>query len=97
MSIIKNKMLKYIIAAREAKNHFGELLDIAQKAPVTIEKKGRPVAIVISLEEYQQLKSSKEAIPSPIDFKLWIGYARKAPQNLHPKFHSDDDLWKEDD
>ena len=32
------------MSAKDAKNHFGELLLEAQKAPVTIEKNGRPVA-----------------------------------------------------
>lgn len=43
----------------EAKNHFSSLLDTAQRVPVTIEKKGQPVAVVISGAEfaiYQKLK-----------------------------------------
>lgn len=43
----------------KAKTHFGALLDMAQRNPVTIEKKGRPVAVMISESEYaayQQLK-----------------------------------------
>jgi len=31
------------IAAREAKNRFGSLMDVAQREPVAIEKHGRPV------------------------------------------------------
>jgi prevent-host-death family protein len=42
------------LAAREAKNRFGHLMDQAQREPVTIEKNGRPVAVVISMEEYQR-------------------------------------------
>lgn len=38
--------------ALEAKTHFGRLLDTAQREPVTIEKHGRAVAVVISTEEY---------------------------------------------
>lgn len=41
-------------ASREAKNHFGSMLDDAQREPVTITRKGRPVAIVLSLEEYNE-------------------------------------------
>ncbi|WP_424522213.1 type II toxin-antitoxin system Phd/YefM family antitoxin, partial [Rubrivirga sp.] len=36
------------LAATEAKNHFGRLLDRAQREPVTIEKQGRPVAVMLS-------------------------------------------------
>ena len=35
------------MSAKDAKNHFGELLLEAQKAPVTIEKNGRPVAVTV--------------------------------------------------
>lgn len=42
------------ISASEAKTHFGALMDKAQKEPVTIEKQGRPVAVVISFEDYQE-------------------------------------------
>lgn len=41
------------IASTKAKSNFGELLDTAQREPVTIEKKGRPVAVVVSIEEYK--------------------------------------------
>lgn len=44
------------IAAREAKIHFGELIDKAQREPISIEKHGRPVAVIMSSEEYKQIK-----------------------------------------
>ena len=47
------------IAAAEAKSHFGALLDTAQREPVMIEKKGRPVAVVVSCEEYKTHESLK--------------------------------------
>lgn len=49
------------IAALEAKNRFGELLDTAQREPVTIEKHGRPVAVVVSAEEYDAIQAMKLA------------------------------------
>lgn len=42
-------------AATKAKNHFGQILDTAMTEPVTIEKKGRPVAVLLSFAEYQRL------------------------------------------
>jgi len=39
------------IAAREAKNRFGTLMDTAQREPVAIEKHGRPLAVLMSVEE----------------------------------------------
>ena len=40
-----------VFGAREAKDEFGRLLDTARREPVTIEKKGRPVAVVLSIED----------------------------------------------
>ncbi len=51
------------LGAREAKNEFGRMLDAAQRENVLIEKKGRPVAVVLSIEEYQLLENSQD--------KLW--------------------------
>jgi len=47
------------IAAREAKNRFGTLMDTAQREPVAIEKHGRPVAVLMSVEEYKTIKFSR--------------------------------------
>ena len=43
------------MSAKEAKNGFGLLLDTARAEPVTIEKHGRPVVVVLSVEEYERL------------------------------------------
>jgi prevent-host-death family protein len=42
-------------AATEVKNHFGQILDITRTEPVTVEKQGRPVAVILSFEEYHRL------------------------------------------
>jgi prevent-host-death family protein len=44
------------IAAKDAKNNFGEMLDTVQREPIAIEKHGRAVAVVLSVEDYQQMK-----------------------------------------
>ena len=49
------------IAAKDAKNSFGQMLDTVQREPVTIEKHGRAVAVVLSVEEYQRLEALDEA------------------------------------
>jgi len=50
--------------AKDAKNGFGRLIDIARAEPVTIEKHGRPVVVVLSVEEYERLRlrQSKKAV-----------------------------------
>lgn len=42
-------------SATVAKNKFGNLIDNAMTEPVFIEKKGRPVVVVLSVSEYQRL------------------------------------------
>ena len=43
----------------KAKTHFGALLDATQGEPITIEKKGRPVAVIMSKIEYEAYGSLK--------------------------------------
>ena len=42
------------LGASEAKTRFGELLDLARREPVKIAKKGRNVAVVLSIEEFER-------------------------------------------
>jgi len=58
------------IAAKEAKNNFGELMDNAQREPITIERHGRPVAVIMSSKEYDQIKLER------LRAKLAIGKAQ---------------------
>lgn len=46
------------MSARDAKNSFGLLLDQARAEPVRVEKHGRPVVIVLSVEEFQRLSNA---------------------------------------
>lgn len=43
-------------SAKDAKEHFGELMDDVQREPVSIEKYGRPVAVVMSQVEFETMK-----------------------------------------
>jgi prevent-host-death family protein len=44
------------MTAIDAKNRFGQLLDAAQRQPVTVTKQGRPSVVVMSMEDYQRRK-----------------------------------------
>ncbi len=46
------------ITARDAKNRFGQLLDAAQRSPVSVTKNGRAVTVMLSTELYDQLRSA---------------------------------------
>ncbi len=49
------------MSAREAKNGFGLMIDTARAEPVLIEKHGRGVVVVVSVEEYERLNSAANA------------------------------------
>jgi len=55
------KAKKNTMTATEAKNRFGELLDFAKTRPMKIEKNGRPVAVVVSAEEFDRLEAMEDA------------------------------------
>lgn len=48
------------MSAREAKNRFGYLIDTARQQPVSIEKHGRPVVIVMSVEDYESMSATRK-------------------------------------
>lgn len=43
------------MSARKAKNGFGLMIDSARAEPVLIEKHGRGVVVVVSVEEFERL------------------------------------------
>ncbi|MCF6209626.1 MAG: type II toxin-antitoxin system Phd/YefM family antitoxin [Gammaproteobacteria bacterium] len=47
------------LSANEAKTQFGDMLLKAQRAPVQINKNGKPVAVVISMDEYESIEALK--------------------------------------
>ncbi len=57
-------------AATDVKNKFGQMLETAMVEPIAIEKKGRPVAVMMSIAEYQRL--------AEIEDRYWGERARKA-------------------
>ena len=46
-----------IFTANEAKTHFGEFIDKAQREPVKVTRRGRTVGILVSEEEYESMRN----------------------------------------
>ena len=46
------------VAARDARNRFGLLLDAARSAPVRVTRKGKAVGVMMSLQHYEQLRGA---------------------------------------
>ena len=44
------------LSAKDAKYGFGRLIDLARAEPVVVAKHGRPVVVVMAVEEYERLK-----------------------------------------
>jgi antitoxin Phd len=47
------------VTSTEAQNRFGEVLDIVQREPITITRRGRPLAFLISPDELRKLFASQ--------------------------------------
>lgn len=62
------------ISAKDAKYGFGRLIDLARAQPVLIEKHGRPVVVVMAVEEFERLKGLEVALGTR---------ARKATVSTH--------------
>jgi prevent-host-death family protein len=45
------------LTAKDAKYGFGRLIDLARAEPVAVAKHGRPVVIVMAVEEYERLQA----------------------------------------
>jgi prevent-host-death family protein len=66
-----------ILTATDAKNRFGELIDMAQAEPVRVQRQGRDVAVVLSPEEFRRLSEAASAKVSPAVQKLHAESARR--------------------
>ncbi len=47
------------ISANDAKTQFGNMLLKAQREPIQINKNGKPVAVIISVDEYKSIEALK--------------------------------------
>lgn len=56
---VEKGMRMHILTANEAKTQFGDLLLKAQREPVQISRNGKPVAVVVSAEDYEQIEAMK--------------------------------------
>lgn len=52
-------------SAKDAKNHFGQMIDAARLEPVVIEKRGRPMVVVCSVEEFERLSKAAASRARP--------------------------------
>lgn len=53
------------LTAKDAKYGFGRLIDLARAEPVAVAKHGRPVVVVMAVEEYERLKALDKTVATP--------------------------------
>jgi prevent-host-death family protein len=46
------------MTALDAKNRFGRLIELAQRAPVTVTRNGRPSVVVMSADAYERRRKA---------------------------------------
>ena len=65
------------LSATDAKNRFGELIDMAQAGPVRVQRQGRDVAVVLSPEEFRRLSEAASGKVSPVVQRLHAESAKR--------------------
>lgn len=63
------------ISAKEAKNAFGSFLDSAQREPIMITKRDRPIGIFFSMQDVEALIQVSEAFKKDIHTGIISGIA----------------------
>ena len=53
------------ISINEARPRLTEVVEAAERGPITITKNGRPVAMVVSAEEWEELRATLEVLGNP--------------------------------
>ena len=70
------------VAATEAKNRLGAILDEAQREPVIIRRQDRDIAVVISMADYERLRTGN--IQAFLDLRNQVA-AEAAANGLNPE------------
>jgi prevent-host-death family protein len=54
-----------ILTAKDAKGGFGRLIDLARAKPVAVAEHGRPVVVVMAVEDFELLKALESPAATP--------------------------------
>ncbi len=87
LATIATIMITTTFTAKEAKNNFGRLLDEARHAPVAVERNGRRVAVVVSVERFNAFearegKNTHDDIERNYQTLLWQQMEREADEDI---------------
>lgn len=74
------------ISSADAKARFGHLIDMTQREPVTVEKHGRPVSVMLSFADFTRYQILED--------KFWVLEAKAAETEGYLSVTESDDLLK---
>lgn len=74
------------VTSADAQNRFGELLDVALREPVSITRRGRTVAFMISPEDLKDLIDARPQRQEAV--AAYDAYARKLAEQANPATQS---------
>lgn len=65
------------VTSADAQNRFGQLLDMAQREPVTVTRHGRPAAFIVSPQDMQELIDARSRRSKAVAaFEAWAAGAK---------------------
>lgn len=76
----------------DAQSRFGEVLDTAQREPITITRRGRPSVFIISAEEFTKYSASRDRRNSAV--AVFTNYVKQTEGKLNPTINqlTDEDM-----
>lgn len=71
------------VSARDAKNHFREVLDSARREPVVVNKNDRPVGVMIAIEDAADTVLADFFVEKETDYDEWLfGKVRRTLERI---------------
>jgi prevent-host-death family protein len=81
------------MAYTEAKTHFDMLLDMAEREPVAIHKKGRAVAVILSMQDFEKHETMKlKLLQNAIDEGMASGISDHSIEEILAEAEAEADL-----
>ena len=71
------------VTATEAKNRFGQMLEMAQREPVRIQKGDREVAVLVSSERFRALETAEQKLAENPVFEKLLARSIKRRKSLY--------------
>ena len=83
-----------VMSATDARIHFGELMRhvVENDVPIIVEKAGKPQVVILSVEEYERLQMSFEAVDKESVFADILMYAAQIRKRQSSEFPPSEEI-----